>query len=517
MAQAPCPDAQAALLDWLMTPAAYGAPADQAVQRIDTHAAAIFLIGARAFKLKRAVAYSFLDFRTLEARHAALAAELRLNRRTAPELYRRVLPITAAPQGGFALAGDGEVQDWLLEMARFDQAALLDRLAVEGRIDAALIERLAAAIAEFHARAEPHPEQNGKAGMAAVVQGNAADLAGLAAGLGRAEQIASITARTDALLAAKGPLLEARGRAGMVRRCHGDLHLGNIVLLGERPVLFDCLEFDEALATIDLLYDLAFLLMDLCHRGLDALACRLLDRYLELTGDDAGTALLPLFLAVRATIRAKIEGFEAELGTDEAAEHRAAASRYLDLAASLLWPAPPRLIAVGGISGTGKSSLAQALAPSCGAAPGAVVLRSDVARKQHFGVAPTERLPPAAYDAAVSAEIYDQLRQRAQSLLEAGRSVIVDAVHLAPAERAALERVAHAAGVPFQGFWLAAPGPVLAARVAGRQGDASDATLAVLARQQAIDPGPLTWQRLDASGPTPGLLAQARRALDLAP
>jgi hypothetical protein len=482
------------------------------VEQIETHAARVFLIGERAYKLKRAVRYSFLDFGTVARRRTALEAELRLNRRTAPDLYCRVLPITREVGRGLALDGRGEVVDWVLEMARFDQDQRLDRLAVRGELDEPLIEQLAEAIADFHEAAEVRRDRGGAEAVHAVLAGNFDDLAGLGAPAGPLGRLKDLSL---AALARDQGLLDRRRAEGRVRHCHGDLHLANIVRLDGRPVLFDCLEFDEALATIDTLYDLAFLLMDLVHRGRGDAAGLLLDSYLERQPDDAGTALLPLFMSCRAAIRAKVEGFEASADDDPADRASAAEEErsYLDLALGLLAPAPARLVAIGGRSGTGKSTLGRRLAPGFGPAPGAHLLRSDRQRKRLCGVALTQRLGEAGYQLEVTSKVYAALADRAAVLLRAGRAVIVDAVFGRPDERAAIEAVAGAAGVPFTGLWLEAPETVLEARVAARTGDASDATVEIVRRQRALDPGPIGWQRLDASGSPEGLEATALQRL----
>ena len=263
--------------------------------------------------MKRAVRYSFLDFSSLAKRRRALEAELELNRRTAPMLYRRLVAVRRAPDGGLALEGRGRPLEWLLEMRRFDQAALLDRIAAQGELTVATIDALAVEIALFHEQAERRPDLGGHAGMRQVIDGNALDLGSLAGRILARDRVDELNRRTGAELERQSDRLERRRRAGFVRHCHGDLHLGNIVLLDRRPVLFDCLEFDPALATIDTFYDLAFLLMDLCHRDLAALAQRLLSGYLDASWDDGGVALLPFFLSVRAAIRAKVQGFAADL------------------------------------------------------------------------------------------------------------------------------------------------------------------------------------------------------------
>jgi hypothetical protein len=507
-------DERDGLPEFLAQGEAYGRP-DEPVEQVTTHAAWIFLVGDRAFKMKRPVRYSFLDFSTLERRRAALAAELELNRRTAPMLYHRLLPVTRGAAGELALEGAGAPVEWLLEMTRFDQDALLDRLAEQGALEAATIDELAAEIAGFHERAEVRADRGGYAGMRQVIEGNAADLEGLADGVFERAAVDELNRRTAALLEQARGLLEQRRGAGSVRHCHGDLHLGNIVLWDERPVLFDCLEFDPELATIDTLYDLAFLLMDLCHRQLRPLAQRLLSGYLDATWDDAGTALLPLFLSVRAAIRAKVEGFTADLAEDaaERADLVAAARAYLDLAAGFLLPAPPRLVAIGGVSGTGKTTLARRLAPGLGRAPGAVLLRSDTTRKKLCGVAPDARLGPDAYDERVSRQVYASVIARAASLLAAGQAVIVDAVMLDPADREAVEQVARERGVRFDGLWLSAPAGTLAERVGARRGDASDATPEVVEAQLGVDPGALAWHSIESGGEPEQVAAAARAAL----
>jgi aminoglycoside phosphotransferase family enzyme/gluconate kinase len=508
-------DPQDALLAFLSDGRSYGLPG-AAVERITTHAAHVFLVGERAYKMKRPVRYSFLDFTTLDRRKRALEAELELNRRTAPMLYRRLVPVTRADADRLALARAGEPVEWLLEMARFDQEARLDRIAARGALTPAIVDDLAAAIAAFHEQAAVRSEHGGHAGMHEVIEGNAEDFATLPEWVFGAAQSEQLTARCREELVRRRDLLDERRRSGRVRRCHGDLHLGNIVLLEGRPVLFDCLEFDEALASTDTLYDLAFLLMDLQHQHLGPLAQRLLNGYLDATWDDGGLALLPLFLAGRAAIRAKVLGLGAASGSDGSDSPDVAEARdYLARARAYLDPPPPRLVALGGVSGTGKSTLARELAPAIGPAPGAVILRSDVVRKHLHGVAPGDRLPPEAYRKEASRAVYDALAARAAVLVRAGHAAIVDAVFLDPGERAQIERVATDAGVPFRGLWLTAPEDVLVQRLAARRGDASDATPEVLRQQLAIDPGVLTWPMLDVRGSLQETAAQARERLGL--
>lgn len=484
------------------------------VTRIDTHAAIVFLEGERAWKMKRAVAYSFLDFTRLGAREAALRAELRLNRRTAPQLYRRVVPV-ARTAGRLAIDGPGEPVEWLLEMTRFPQDALYSRLAETGVLNLAMCDQLAEVVVAFHRSVEPRPDKGGSAGMRTVVEGNAADLDRLVGAVLDADEVATVNRLSRAALASAHDRLERRRREGAVRHCHGDLHLRNIVRLDGRPVLFDCIEFDDDFACIDVLYDLAFLLMDLVERGLSAHAQRVLQGYVERTLEGDGLALLPLFIGCRAAIRAKVEGFAASVEPDERRRtvHVGAARDYLALARRALSPPPPRLVAIGGRSGTGKSTLAAALAPSLGPLPGAVVLRSDVIRKRLLGREPTERLPEEAYTAEVSARVFASIAARAGELLAAGHACVADAVYGEAEQRASIEAVAERARVPFIGLWLEAPEPLLEARVTTRSGDASDADARVVRLQRGIDAGRVRWRRLRADRPLAVLLAEARTAI----
>jgi predicted kinase len=302
-----------------------------------------------------------------------------------------------------------------------------------------------------------------------------------------------------------------------VRRCHGDLHLGNICLFDGKLLLFDALEFSEAIASVDVLYDFAFLLMDLMHRGQRDLANLALNRYLDLTSEDDGLAAMPAFLSLRAVIRGHVIATAAEhgRGSRDPASAFAEARCYVEEAAAVLRLAPARLVAIGGLSGSGNSTLALRLAPELGVPPGARVLRSDVLRKRRFGLIPEARLPPEAYRSEVTALVYRELCERAAVALKAGYAALVDAVALRDEERRAFAAVAQASGVPFTGLWLDAPAETMRARVGARRADASDASVDVLDRQLQADPGTLDWDRIDASGGPDATFASARRALGL--
>jgi aminoglycoside phosphotransferase family enzyme/predicted kinase len=493
----------------------------QAVERIDTHGAVVVLAGNRAYKLKRAVRYPYMDFSTLELRRRACEAELMLNRRTAPEVYLDVAPIARDAQGSFRIGGNGEIVDWVVIMRRFDQDALFDRLAERGGLDDEIMTRLADEVLRLHARAERCQEQGGAEGIGRVVAGNDAALREAGASVFEAVLIDQLRSLSVEALRRLAPLLDERRAGGLVRRCHGDLHLRNICLIEGRPVLFDAIEFNDQIACIDVLYDLAFLLMDLDRRGPGHFGNLVLNRYLSegarcaRLGELAALAALPLFLATRAAVRAHVGVAVAAQQPDPTAARRdiGEARVYLDRALGYLAPSAPVLVAIGGLSGSGKSSVARALAPCLGAAPGAVILRSDVIRKHLLGRDSLARLGPEAYTAAITARVYETIRARAKEALEAGQAVIADAVHGRPAERAAIEGVAAGSGVAFHGLWLDAPRETLERRVAGREGDASDATVEVVAGQLGYDLGEIGWRHLDASRAVAEVVARASTAL----
>lgn len=484
-----------------------------AVKRIDTHGAAVFLAGPDAYKVKRAVRFPFMDFSTLARRKAACEAEVAVNRRYAREIYLGTVPVTR-DGAGLHLGGDGTPVEWLVHMKRFNEYRTLDRVARKGELSPELIAQVAELVRDSYAAAEVHDGAGVTDALGAVVAETVAELVSAPQVFPADEAARLAAAMTDAYRRAR-PLLLARGAEGAVRRCHGDMHLRNIVLIDGAPKLFDAIEFDESMATTDILYDFAFLLMDLCERGYRPAANRLLNRYLwgshDLAADLKGLALLPLFLSLRAAVRAKVDALSF-LDINPAPSTRRSALRYFAAARGFLADTPAVLIGIGGLSGSGKTALAAALAPAIGRAPGAVHLRSDIERKRIFGVPETERLPEAAYARETTDRVFAALREQASIALAAGHSVIVDAVHRDPRERGALEAVAAEAGVRFTGLWLDAPVEALVERVSARTGDASDATAAIVARQAAEPIGPVAWHRLNAAGQLEDLTAAALAA-----
>jgi aminoglycoside phosphotransferase family enzyme len=499
---------QQPVIDFLSNPANHGgAP----VKRIDTHAASVFLAGERALKIKRAVRFPFLDFSTLAKRKTACQAEIAVNRAFAPSIYRGEVPITREPNGQLAIGGKGEPVEWAVEMRRFDESQTLDNLAEAGRIDEGLADALGRAVAAAHRMAPTAADAQFAETLAKIIAQNEAELAS-EPDLFSLQELRTLAGATRDAFERVRPLLQARERAGLVRRCHGDLHLGNIVLIKGKPVLFDAIEFDDRIATVDVFYDLAFLLMDLIERGLHRAANIVFNRYLTDTQrihDLDALVALPLFMSVRAAIRAKVTAARRRHGSG--AELARDARDYAALAQKLLMPAKPQLIAIGGLSGTGKSLLARALAPDLSPSPGAVVLRSDVERKVLFGAGETERLPDAAYAADATTKVYATLAEKARRVTAAGYSAIVDAVFAQPSERGDIAKAA--GGVAFQGLFLTANLETRLTRVGGRTGDASDADTLVARKQQEFDLGRIHWAKVDASGTPEETLIRAEAML----
>lgn len=462
-----------------------------AVETIETHISTVLLAGEFAYKLKKPVDLGFLDFTTLAARRRFCEQELQLNRRTAPQLYLDVLAITGtvdAPR----LGGPGAPIDWAVRMRRFAAEDLLDARVRAGRLDAACIDRLAAAIAAFHMEA-PRVDAASALGSAGTVARWMLDnVEGLREHVGASVDRARIDALADWTrreLERRAALLQARHRDGFVRECHGDLHLGNIVLVDGAPIPFDCIEFNDELRCIDVLSDLAFTVMDLLDRAEPRLAWRLLNGYLEATGDYGAVPLARPYLVYRALVRAKVALIRAQQPAVAPAlrvhQHGDFAD-HVALAERLARPGPPLLVAMHGLSGSGKTFVAQQLLEHLGA----VRVRSDVERKRMFSLAPNARvdaeLRAELYGGDATRATYERLASAARAIVDGGFTAIVDAAFLKHAERAALRALAGSLGVRFALVACSAPPAVLRARVAARVAadrDASDATLDVLERQ----------------------------------
>jgi uncharacterized protein len=483
------------------------------VKRIDTHGASVFLDGDRALKVKRAVRFPFLDYATLEKRKAACEEEIRINRPIAPQIYHRVVAITEEPDGSISVGGTGRPIEYAVEMSRFDENRTLDHLTKGGPLDGDVAAATADAILASHDAAIPADGEAWVASIPALIDGVCH---GLLVGTHlEAAMVSDLCEDIRQALLRLDPLLRERARRGFVRRCHGDLHLANIVMIDGQPVLFDAIEFDAQIATVDVLYDLAFPLMDLLRHDQPVAANIMLNRYLGKAVADHldGLSTLPLFMAIRAAIRAEVALARLQRPHADGPAIIDEACHYLSLARTLIHPPSPSLIVVGGLSGTGKSVLARTLAPTVPPQPGAVLLRSDVVRKQMFGMCETERLPPSAYTPELAAQVYDVLIRNAQRVLAQGHSVVVDGVFAREAEREAFAALAKACRVSLAGLFLTADLPTRLARIGSRRDDASDATQEVAALQEHYKIGHVGWATIDASGTPAQTLERCRNAI----
>ncbi|MFT7572062.1 MAG: aminoglycoside phosphotransferase family enzyme/predicted kinase [Paracoccaceae bacterium] len=470
-------------------------------QRIDTHISVIFLTEDRAYKLKRALKTSYLDYTDIEARKRGSEREIALNRRTAPELYIRAVPITLDSQDCLSVGGDGMPLDWLVEMRRFDPNETFDVLATGNGLNDHLLTPLADQCAELHRRARVIEHASFPAMLTEVISGNRVELAAAGEAVFGSSAIEALTAQHEQSLQRLKGAMDQRARHHRVRECHGDLHLGNICLFDGRPLIFDAIEFNERFNAIDTLYDIGFLLMDLIAQNDIRAASTVFNRYLFRNPDYEELRVLPFYQSVRATIRAHVLAKSADQTTDRAKRTSliAHARHYFKIAGTVLEETPPRVIAIGGYSGTGKSTLAKRIAPMIGTPPGAVILSSDLLRKRLYSVEPDSRLGAHLYRPEISDRVYGEMLKCADQVASQGLSVVVDATFMQAEGRTAIEKLAASHQIQFHGYWLTGDSTLLARRVADRPQGASDATLDVLRQQLANGPGDTAWQYIDTT------------------
>jgi len=455
---------------------------------VETHISWVLLAGALAYKIKKPVHLPFVDYSTLEARGHFCVEEVRLNRRLAPSLYLGVTHITGTPQAP-ALDGAGPILEYAVRMRRFPKGALFSERLEASRLGSADVDKLASLLADFHTRVNPTAN-----GFASCKRRHAVALAALegARPVIDAAGHATLDAWLEATSKALAPLWGQRLAGGYVRQCHGDLHLDNVVGLDGGVAAFDCIEFDPALRWIDIIDDIAFPVMDFAARGRNDLAFRLLNAWLDHTGDHAGLPELRFSAVYRALVRAEVEHLRGR---------EAAASRYVDAALAWTRPAQPRLYITHGLPGSGKTFESQRLLER----ESAIRLRSDVERKRLFGVGMFERSHAHGvdlYTASATTQTYDRLIAMARIALKAGYPVVLDAAFLKRAERDAARSLASELNVPFSILACGAPLSVLRERLRARRGDASEADVAVLERLRAAAE-PLDEDELESADASP--------------
>ncbi|HEX2830477.1 MAG TPA: AAA family ATPase [Burkholderiales bacterium] len=474
----------------LAGPACYPHAVDRVV-RLETHISWIFLTGRYAYKIKKPVDFGFLDFTTLDARRRCCEDEVRLNRRLAPALYLDVVPICGT-SGSPRVGGNGPAIEYAVRMCEFPQHALASRLLDAGGLTAPLVGDLARRIAAFHASLPPPPAESRYGSPEAVLrdaQENFTAVRALLETLGKAHDAPAADALrewTEREFPAVRDRLRVRAGSS-VRECHGDLHLGNIVLIDGKLVPFDCVEFNAALRWIDVMNEVAFMVMDLLDRGADALAWLFLDEYLEASGDYAGVAVVRFYLVYRAMVRAKVHLLRASQCTDVAERRRLLEEyrSYVKLAQRCTRIGRAGIVLMHGYSGCGKTTVARDIVRAIGG----IRVRSDVERKRLHGLPALQPSGSAVggglYTRTVSEAVYSRLLDCAAAIAGAGYTAVVDATFLARAERARFSGVARGIGVPAIVIDVQAPRSVLDARVGSRRADASEATSQVLERQIA--------------------------------
>ena len=474
----------------LLDAASYSHPVDR-VELVETHVSWVFLAGDYAYKIKKPVHLPFLDFSTLAARRIFCEEELRLNRRTAPDIYLEVLPI-AGPPDAPRIGGDGQVIEYALKMRRFSQDDLADRVVRRRELGPARVDALAAVIADFHARIPAAPVEStfGTPGQIAdAALENFEELTTMVSDPAKRAVLEHLRAWTGRESARLKPIFEGRRRDGFVRECHGDLHLGNIFFDHDTPVLFDCIEFNPGFRWIDVISEVAFLVMDLREHGEEGAARRLLNAYLEISGDYQGLRVFDYYLVYRAMVRAKVAMIRLQQAGADGSSSGALEgeyAKYAGLAGRIACPDRPYVVLMHGLAGSGKSTVSRILVEQCGA----IRVRSDVERKRLHGLSSRARTHAQPHDGIYAPDTtqrtYDRLKNLARDIVESGHGAIVDAAFLRRAARDEFVSFVRELGVPVMIVSCQAPHDELRRRVRTREAalnDASEAGITVLENQ----------------------------------
>lgn len=471
------------LVQQMLQPDFYPHPVTETIELIQTHVSYVFLAGEFVYKLKKPVNFGFLDYSTLEKRKHFCYEELRLNQRGAAELYLDVLPITQTGER-FILAGQGEPVEFVVKMQRFPQETLLSAMYDRGELTEEHLEALAKVLAEFHKKAPTNDYILSFGEVAQIRQAideNYEQTVSYIGGPQTQEQFDQTKAYTDKLFAEQQALFADRVEKKWIRECHGDVHLRNICFWNGKILLFDCIEFNEPFRFVDVMFDIAYIIMDFDARNRSDLSNLFLNTYLEQTGDWEGLQVLPLYLSRQSYVRAKVTSFllgDPGIPDSVKAESKETASRYYRLAWDYTQQKKGKLMLMSGLSGSGKSTIAKQLARQSGA----IQIRSDAVRKHLGGVALDEKGDAALYSPEMTQKTYDRLLNLGITLASQGYTVILDAKYDRQELRLPVIEQAKAAGIPLEILHCDAPVEVLHDRISQRS-DISDATPDVLAHQ----------------------------------
>ena len=475
----------------------------RSVEVRQSHIALLFLAGDKAYKLKRAVLYPEADLSTREKRRLACVQEMKRSAVYAPGLVEKIETVRRLPDDRIVIGGsEGEEVDTVLIMKRIPDKYLLNHLLPSSHFDRFEAMDLAEKLADLHQKAKILKNKWGVEVIKRLILENESVLSCFCPDIFDKKKVEELTRRSLSALARQGRLIGLRQKAGSVRKCHGDLLLSNIAYVDGDFLFFSPIEYNEKLCCIDTLYDLADILMDLEAKGQRRLTNIVFNHYMAYMNDLSGFPLLPLYQALRAARRAAVCAKKSTLmrGWDRRRIIKEA-RHYFELACHVISGGAPLLIACGGLSGSGKSRIAREIAGYLNPAPGAVILRDDIVKKQIMGLTPAQTLDRKYETPAFEEVVYDVLRQQASLALSVGSCVILDALFYNPAERQAAEELAASEGVPFLGLWMDAPIAVREERVKSRLRNPSDVRdRAELNRQLTLETGKITWHTIMTDG-----------------
>lgn len=479
---------------------------------IDSFFSKVFLTENKAYKLKLEAKYPNLDYSTLDLRKEMCINEASMLLRLAPELEPQVLPLIQLDNGKFKLGGSDNnelyvIIDYILVTKRFEQDKIFENLTSKGELDRFEMMDLAESLALIHKKAEIVINTDFADNLKALANETFDVLDYFSVNIFNKAHVLELKKAFFCTLNKYFTQIQIRQQKGFVKKCHGNLNLSGICMINKKPQIFDPIEFNDKLSNIDILYDLALLLIDLEAQGQRRLSSILFNHYISYTHDFNGVKFMPLFLSLRALEQAK--NFAAENLKDSALD-------YFKIAYDIIFPAKSIIIASGGLSGTGKSRLSRELAPFVGACPGAFILRTDIIRKAILGRLPHEHLHKPDYTPEINKKTYDTIRQYCVDIIASNQSVLIDGIFAVQEERDITQIIAQDLNVPFYGFWMYAPSELRFQRVVSRKRNPSDATLKVAMRQEEMKVGEVKWNKINSAGSREETLNDAKKILGIA-